>query len=301
METAKTADAVSPVKGEAGQAFAVKRLPGAFGAEVVGLDLRQRLAPDADAAIQKAFLENAVLVIREQSIDRAAMKRFAETFGELEPHAVALRQFDGEAIAGVHFISNLDANGVPVEKPVINSNYFWHSDKSYLPRPALATFLCAQEIPPTGGDTQFANLTVAYQALPAATKARISGLKVVHSLEYMRISTGNAPPTAEEKVAAPPVVNPLVRVHPKTGRKGLFLGMYASHVEGMGEAAGRRLIDELTAHATSTPFVYTHQWRPGDLVVWDNRCTMHRAVANFEMGRHRRILMRCVVKGGPAS
>jgi alpha-ketoglutarate-dependent taurine dioxygenase len=218
----------------------------------------------------------------------------------LEPHAVALKQFDGEAIAGVHFISNLDANGVPVEKPVINSNYFWHSDKSYLPEPALATFLCAQEIPPSGGDTQFANLTAAYEALPAEATARIDGLKVVHSLEYMRISTGNAPPTAEEKVAAPPVANPLVRVHPKTGRKGLFLGMYASHIVGMDEGEGRCLLDELTAHATSPPFVYTHQWRPGDLVVWDNRCSMHRAVANFEMGRHRRILMRCVVKGGPA-
>lgn len=295
-----TAAATSATKDEAARPFAITRLPGAFGAEVVGLDLREPLTRAADAAIQAAFLEHAVLVVRDQQIDRAAMKRFAETFGELEPHAVALKQFDGEAIAGVHFISNLDANGVPVEKPVINTNYFWHSDKSYLPRPALATFLCAQEIPPSGGDTQFANLTAAYNALPAETRARIAGLKAVHSLEYMRISTGNAPPTAEEKVAAPPVDNPLVRVHPKTGRRGLFLGMYASHIVGMDEGEGRRLIDELTAHATGPRFVYTHQWRPGDLVVWDNRCTMHRAVANFEMGRHRRILMRCVVKGGPA-
>ena len=293
METAAAATS--------GNQVAITRLPGAFGAEVVGLDLREPLTSAFDAAIQAAFLEHAVLVIRDQTIDRAAMKRFAETFGELEPHAVALRQSDGEAIAGVHFITNLDANGVPVEKPVINTNYFWHSDKSYLPRPALATFLCTQEIPPSGGDTQFANMAEAYAALPAETKARIDGLKVVHSLEYMRISTGNAPPTAEEKVAAPPVANPLVRVHPETGRKGLFLGMYASHIVGMPEGEGRRLIDELTAHATNSRFVYTHQWRPGDLVVWDNRCTMHRAVANFDMGRHRRILMRCVVKGGPAA
>jgi alpha-ketoglutarate-dependent taurine dioxygenase len=300
METT-AATTSGTTKGKATRPFAVTKLPAAFGAEIVGLDLRRPIAPASAAAIQAAFLEHAVLLIRDQTIDRAAMKRFAETFGELEPHAVALKQFDGEAIAGVHFISNLDANGVPVEKPVINTNYFWHSDKSYLPRPALATFLCAQEIPPSGGDTQFANMAEAYAALPAETKARIDGLKVVHSLEYMRISTGNAPPTAEEKVAAPPVANPLVRVHPETGRKGLFIGMYASHIVGMDEAEGRRLIDELTAHATSARFVYTHQWRPGDLVVWDNRCTMHRAVANFDMGRHRRILMRCVVKGGPAA
>jgi alpha-ketoglutarate-dependent taurine dioxygenase len=289
----------SAMKGEAARPFAITRLPGAFGAEIVGLDLREPLTSAADTAIQAAFLEHAVLVVRDQQIDRAAMKRFAETFGELEPHAVALRQFDGEAIAGVHFITNLDVNGVPVEKPVINSNYFWHSDKSYLPRPALATFLCAQEIPPSGGDTQFADMAGAYAALPAGTKARIDGLQVVHSLEHMRISTGNAPPTAEEKVAAPPVVAPLARVHPETARKSLFIGMYASHIVGMDEAESRRLIDELTAHATGPRFVYTHQWRPGDLVVWDNRRTMHRAVANFETGRHRRILMRCVVKGGP--
>ena len=300
METADAAGTPGATKAEAIRPFAVTRLPGAFGAELVGLDLSRPITPGSSAAVQAAFLEHALLVIRDQKIDRAAMKRFAETFGELEPHAVALKQFDGQAIAGVHLISNLDANGVPVEKPVINSNYFWHSDKSYLPRPALATFLCAQEIPPSGGDTQFANMAAAYAALPAETKARIEGLKVVHSLEYMRISTGNAPPTAEEKIAAPPVVNPLVRVHPGTGRKGLFIGMYASQIVGMEEAEGRRLIDELTAHATGPRFVYTHQWRPGDLVVWDNRCTMHRAVANFEMGRHRRILMRCVVKGGPA-
>lgn len=297
MGNARTSSAT---KGETALQVAVTKLPGAFGAEIVGLDLREPLTPALDTAIQAAFLERAVLVIRGQQIDRASMKRFAETFGEIEPHAVALKQFDGQAIAGVHLISNLDANGVPVEKPVINSNYFWHSDKSYLPRPALATFLCAQEIPPSGGDTQFADMAGAYAALPAETKARIDELKIVHSLEYMRISTGNAPPTAEEKVAAPPVVNPLVRVHPETGRKSLFIGMYASHIVGMEEAEGRRLIDELTEHATSAPFVYTHQWRPGDLVVWDNRRTMHRAVANFEMGRHRRILMRCVVKGGPA-
>jgi taurine dioxygenase len=300
MEIANAAGTSGTTKAETAQRFVVTRLPGAFGAEIVGLDLREALTPALDTAIQAAFLEHAVLVIRDQRIDRAAMKRFAETFGELEPHAVALKQFDGQAIAGVHLISNLDADGVPVEKPVINSNYFWHSDKSYLPRPALATFLCAQEIPPSGGDTQFADMAGAYAALPAETKARIDRMKVVHSLEYMRISTGNAPPTAEERGAAPPVANPLVRVHPETGRKSLFLGMYASHIVGMDESESRRLIDELTAHATSPSFVYTHLWRPGDLVVWDNRRTMHRAVANFDMGRHRRILMRCVVKGGPA-
>jgi alpha-ketoglutarate-dependent taurine dioxygenase len=293
----ETAHATSSDLSAASRPFTVTRLPGAFGAEINGLDLRGAASSAVATAIRTAFLENAVLVIRDQNIDRATMKRFAESFGEIETHAVALKQANGESISGVHLITNLDANGIPVERPIINSNYFWHSDKSYLPRPALATMLCAQEIPPAGGDTQFANMAVAYDALPAATKARIDGLKVIHSLEYMRISTGNAPPTEEEKVVAPPVSAPLVRIHPETGRKSLFIGMYASHIAGMDPAESRQLLDALTAHATAADFVYTHCWRLRDLVVWDNRCTMHRAIANFEMGRHRRILMRCVVKG----
>ncbi len=283
-----------------GAGLSLKRLSASFGAEIAGIDLRDAVQPSRDAAIGAAFLDHAVLVIRDQRMDRAAMKRFADGFGEIETHAVALKQSDGAAIAGVHLITNLDANGVPVEKPVINSNFFWHSDKSYLPNPALATMLYALEIPPSGGDTQFADMAGAYDALPAGTKARIDGLQVVHSLEYMRISTGNAPPTDEEKIAAPPVTVSLVRTHPETGRKSLFVGMYASHIVGLDPGEGRRLLDELTAHATGTAFVYTHQWRLGDLVVWDNRRVMHRAIANFEMGRHRRILMRCVVKGDPA-
>lgn len=295
MENAEASSAMSSPHGS--QSISVARLPGSFGAEIVGLDLERPLTRADEGQIKGAFLDHSVIVIRGQRIERATMQKFAERFGELETHAVALRQSDGQSISGVHLITNLDANGAPVEKPIINSNYFWHSDKSYLPRPALATMLCAQEIPPAGGDTQFANMSLAYGALPATTKERIDGLKVVHSLEYMRTSTGNAPPTEEEKVAAPPVTVPLVRVHPESGRKSLFIGMYASHIVGLDEVQGRQLLDELTQHATRPEFVYTHNWWLGDLVVWDNRCTMHRAVANFEVGRHRRILMRCVIKG----
>ena len=268
-----------------------------FGAELIGVDLNGDIPVKTRNIVHDAFLRHRVVVIRDQRIDRAAMKQFADTFGEMETHSVALKQADGAAIAGVHLITNLDAQGIPVEKPIINSNYFWHSDKSYLARPSLVTMLCAMEIPPSGGDTQFADMASAYDALPSDTKARIAGLRVVHSLAYMRESTGNAPPTAEEQIGAPPATHPLVCTHPETRRKSLFLGMYASHLEGMPHGESRALLDELTAHATDPRFLYTHQWRLGDLVLWDNRCTMHRALANFEMGRHRRILMRCVVKG----
>ena len=137
----------------------------------------------------------------------------------------------------------------------------------------------------------------AYEALDDATKARIAPLKAVHSWEANRRNTGNKPATEAEMRERPPVAHPMVRFHPATGRKSLYIGIHTSHVEGMPEAEGRRLLDELLAHATQRQFVYAHKWRPGDLVMWDNRCLLHRVVANYEMDRYRRILHRTVVKG----
>jgi alpha-ketoglutarate-dependent taurine dioxygenase len=157
--------------------------------------------------------------------------------------------------------------------------------------------LQAVELPPSGGDTEFADMSAAYEALPGPEKARIDGLRVVHSFEYMRTSTGDRPLTDEERAATPPVVHPLVRTHPDTGRRSLYLGMYCSEVVGMDAAQGRALLDDLLNHATQARFAYTHRWEPGDLVLWDNRCLLHRAIPNYEMGRSRRVLNRLVVKG----
>jgi taurine dioxygenase len=197
----------------------------------------------------------------------------------------------------VHEISNLDATGLPADDPYLKSNYHWHTDKAYLPVPALLTMLHAVELPPLGGDTQFADMTRAFERLPEATTRRISGLSVVHSLEYMRLATGDRPPTREEKEAAPQVTHPLVRTHPETGARSLFIGMYCSHVVGMPPAESRALLDGLLAHATQDDLVYTHRWCPGDVVLWDNRCLLHRAVANYDMSKSRRVLQRLVVKG----
>jgi taurine dioxygenase len=268
-----------------------------MGAEVIGADLRDGGGAGHIEAIKKAFLKHHLLVVRDQHLERKDLHAFASRFGPIETHSVALKGVEGEQLKGVHYITNLDANGVPVEKPVVNSNYFWHSDKSFLPEPALTTMLYAVEVPPSGGDTQFANMTRAYDALSQEDKRRIDGLRVVQSLEHMRKATGNVPPTAEELKDAPPVEHPLVRTHPETGGKSLFLGMYSGAIAGLPEKEGRELLDRLTAHATQDRFVFTQKWKPNDLVLWDNRCLMHKAVANYAMGQHRRILMRVVVKG----
>ena len=273
----------------------VRPIPGGLGAEISGIDLSEPIPDASRKAIRAAFLDHHVLVFHQQRLNEEAMDAFARIFGEVEGNV--FRQPDGRTMEAIHQISNLDASGQPGENAYVKSNYYWHTDKAYLPVPALLTMLHAIELPPSGGDTQFADMTKAYAALPAGQKRTISALRAVHSLEYMRVSTNDRPLTEAERQAAPPVTHPLVRTHPDTGKKSLYLGMYCAGIVGLDEAGGRALLDQLLAHATQDRFVYTHRWQPGDVVLWDNRCLVHRAVANYAMRTYRRVLQRVVVKG----
>jgi alpha-ketoglutarate-dependent taurine dioxygenase len=273
-------------------------LDGGFGAEISNIDLRQPISESLREQILAAFAVYHLLIFRGQQLGKHRMGEVAAMFGEVEGNV--FRNPDGSTLEAIHQISNLDAAGRPAENPYLKSNYFWHSDKAYLPVPALLTMLHAVELPPSGGDTQFADMIRAYASLSDEVKRQISTLRAVHSLEYMRASTDDRPLTDEEKKAAPPVVHPLIRTHPVTHEESLFIGMYCSHIVGMDSAASRALLDRLLAHATQERFVYTHRWRPGDLVIWDNRCLLHRAVANYDMAASRRVLLRLVVKGSVA-
>ena len=159
------------------------------------------------------------------------------------------------------------------------------------------TMLHVVQVPPKGGDTLFANMHMAYDALEDTEKTWLGGLRAVHSWEASRRNTGNRPATEEQKRERPPVVHPVVRTHPVTGRKSLYLGMHVSHIEGIPIAEGKALMDELLERGTIDAHVYRHQWRPGDLVLWDNRCLLHRADRNYDMAAHARVLHRTVVKG----
>jgi alpha-ketoglutarate-dependent taurine dioxygenase len=177
------------------------------------------------------------------------------------------------------------------------SNYRWHTDKSYYPVPPMLTALYAVELPPRGGDTEFANTALGHDALPEATKRQIGGLRVVFYWGAGAREPDTTPRSPADLREHRPVDHPLVRTHPETGRKALYLGNHSSHILGMPEAEGRTLLDELLAHTTKPQFVYAHRWRIGDLVMWDNRCLLHRAVANYKMCRYRRVLHRSVVRG----
>lgn len=274
--------------------FTLRRLSDIAGAEITGVDLSQPLTPPLERAINDALLAHRIVVFRDQRLSAAQQHALTLSFGEIEGNVRRLPS--GERLPVVHTVHNLDEHGQPTAAPDAVGNYSWHTDKSYHAEPSLLTMLHALELPPDGGDTQFANAAAAYAALPEESKRAIAGLRVVHSWEASRRHLGLTP-VEEETRERPPVVHPLVRTHPDTGEKALYLGNHASHVVGMPEAEGSALLDRLLAHATEPRFVYSHRWRAGDLVIWDNRCLLHRAVSNYDMGRHRRVLQRTVVKG----
>lgn len=196
-------------------------------------------------------------------------------------------------------MSNLDEDGKPNGRV---ASTLWHSDKSFREAPSSALILHARQIPPGGGDTVFANLFLAYEALPEDEKAALDGIMTVHSYELSREHAGRSI-SPEEIADAQAHTHPLVRVHPDTGRKTLFLGMHASHFEGQSEgeafAESRAKIVALEDFATQPQFTYRHSWREGDLLMWDNRCLIHRLDPNFDAGSYPRVMHRTCLRGTP--
>jgi taurine dioxygenase len=284
--------------GERGRANCIVGTPlsAAAGVTITGVDLTRPLSPELRDRMLTALHDHHVIVFPDQVLSREQQYTFMANFGEIEPHVARNPQSKRYAVA--HVISNLDSEGNPVDRsssPV--SNYRWHTDKAYYPVPPMFTALYAVEMPPQGGDTEFANTEMGYAALPQETKQRIAELRVVFFWGASRRAAGGDLLSEAQLRERPPVDHPLVRTHPATGKKALYLGNHASHILGMPKAEGERLLDGLLDHTTKPDFVYAHRWRKGDLVIWDNRCLLHRAVANYEMGRYRRVLHRSVVRG----
>ena len=253
----------------------------AGGVSIPDVDLSRKLSPALKDRVVAAFRAYHIVVFPGQSLSREAQFAFAANFGEVEAHG--LHRPGTKRYAVAHVMSNLDEGGNPSFKFSRAANYHWHTDKPYHPAPPLLTTLYAVELPPDGGDTEFANTVLAYDALPDDMKRRIGGLRVVFRPAF--------------DASRPAVEHPLVRTHPDTGAKALYLGNHATRIAGMPEAEGVALLAELLEHATQRQFVYVHRWRPGDLVMWDNRCLLHRAAANYQADRYRRVMHRSVVKG----
>jgi taurine dioxygenase len=253
----------------------------AGGVRIADVDLARPLPSALQDRMAAAFLVHHIVVFPDQSLTREAQFAFAAQFGEVEAHGAHRPGTKRYAVA--HVMSNLDDTGKPGLRFSRAANYHWHTDKPYHPAPPLLTTLYAVELPPEGGDTEFANTALAYAALPADMQRRIAPLRVVFQPAF--------------DASRPAVAHPLVRTHPDTGAKALYLGNHGTHIAGMPEADGAALLAELLEHATQRQFVYVHRWRPGDLIMWDNRCLLHRAVANYQADRYRRVMHRSVVKG----
>lgn len=264
-------------------------------AEIGGLDLSHPLALSTVAAIRHALCDFPVLVFRDQSLSKAQQAAFSAQFGELEGHIGKLS--DGSTFPLVHTLTNLDAAGNVVNRDVAKLNWFWHTDKSYHAVPSFVTILHALEVTPEGGETQFSNAHLAWAALPPAMQARLDGLQAVHDWVASRINSGTSPATPEQRRERPPVTHPLVRTHPETGRKSLYIGVHVSHVVGLPAGESQLLLAELTRHIGKPEFLYTHRWAKADVVMWDNRALHHRALDNYDMAAHRRVLNRTVIVG----
>ncbi len=266
-----------------------------MGAEVHGVDLARPMDDATFAAIRAAFGRHMLLRFPAQTLDEVALVAFSRRFGELQIHV--LDEYRHPRFPEIYVLSNVDrTTGRTTGRHPDLGTLVWHSDLSFQRRPALATILYGIEVPKTGGETLFADLCGAYDALGDAMKRRIEGLRAVHDLDYSRQRAGAPPMTATQRAEAPPVDHPLVRTHPETGRKGLYISHHISRIQDLPEAESRALLAELMAHATGDRFVYANRWQTGDVVMWDNRCTMHRAT-EYDAAEERRVMHRTVVKG----
>jgi taurine dioxygenase len=285
--------AISPPR----QHFAIKAFDAPLGAEVLGLDLSQPLSDEDFARLHRAHLDHHVLVFRDQHITPGQQVAFSRRFGPLQIHV--LRQFQLPSNPEVLVVSNIRENGRPIG--LGDAGHFWHSDLSYKDTPSLGSMLHAQELPEEGGDTLFANQHTAWEQLPDYLKRAVAGLKAEHSYlcRYADLQKRNPwrPNLTQAQIdEVKPVVHPVVRTHPETGRKALFVSEhFTTRIVGLPEIESRALLDELFDHSTRPRHIYRHQWQPQDMVFWDNRSLMHLAAGCPE--DQRRKLYRTTIEG----
>jgi taurine dioxygenase len=266
-----------------------------MGAEIIGVDLSQPLSSADRARVEDAFNRYMVLCFRDQQLSMDELVAFSKVWGPLTEHTMPGQLRDG--ITEINIATNATADGRPSGKHPDLTAMRWHTDRSWRVDPALATILYGVEVPSVGGDTLFANCAMAYDGLPADLKRRVDDMFAIHSVEYSR-KTGNGPAATEYELRNhPPVAHPLARKHPVTGRRSLYCGCHAWKIEGLPEDEGRRLLDYLLDFATQDAYRYRHKWRRHDLLMWDNRCTLHAATP-YDTSGELRTMYRTVVAGG---
>ena len=261
-----------------------------LGVSVSGVDISERIADEIFREIYRAFLAHCVLLFRGQSTTREQFIAFSRRFGELGKSRKALSDYP--EISTV--VNEPKTDGSPVDTHFNGSD--WHSDRSFRLDPISISLLKAVEVPEVGGDTQFANLYLAYETLTERMKKLIDGLEGVHMQEE-KFLDHSTPERLLASRRSMTVAHPLVKVHPETGRKSLFLGDKCVLIAGMTRDESKSLLDFLCSHAKRPQFVYCHQWQEDDLLIWDNRCTNHNALGNYDRRNQRRYMEKTYVPG----
>ena len=274
--------------------FEVRPLTPKLGAEI-GVRLNEEISDELFRAIYRAFLRYQVLLFPPQDLPPGRQVAFARRFGEVQIHV--MNQYHADGYPELYRLSNVDEQGKPTGKHPDKGTLAWHTDGSWKERTGQATILYAEVVPEEGGETHFSDMYGAYERLTPEWKARIAGLRAVHNLDFSRTRRhGEDPMTEAQRREVPPVDHPIVRTHPETGRRCIFLGDHAEYIVGMDYDEGRRLIEELNVLVVHPDLTYEHHWKPGQLIAWDNRCVMHRAT-EYDPARQRRVIRRCTVLG----
>ena len=281
----------------------IRRIRNDFAAEISGVDITKPILDATFAEIRAALDEYSVLVFRDQKFDDDAQTAFSLRFGSLET-TISANAGGGTHIADISNVDPATDEIIPVEgwRSKYNSgNEMWHTDSSFKPVPALASLLSGREVPPEGAETEFTSMRTAYDALPDDHKARLEGLIAIHDFSYSRGLVDPALMDDKQRAAVPPVRQAVVRTNPANGRKGFYSGSHASEIVGWPVDEGRAFLKDLVNRAVKPERVYAHKWQQYDLVIWDNRCVLHRGRPR-DKSKHRRVMHRTTVAGdGPTA
>ena len=263
--------------------ISIQKLSPAVGAVVKGVDLSIAVPPDIFETLEQAIAEHGVLVFRNQYLTSAQHVAFSRRFGSLETHVISEALLEGHP--EIYVISNVVEDGKPKGRAYAGT--YWHSDLSYMEVPAMGSMMYALQIPEIGGDTMFANMYLAYETLSTGLQRMLERLCAIHDFghadkRYFSKRGATARLNEAERKKTPPVEHPVVRTHPTTGRKALFINPgFTSHFVDMTEEESEPLLEYLFQHITQPAFIYRHRWQVNDLVFWDNRCTIHHAIRDY--------------------
>ena len=278
--------------------LAIQPVSPVLGAEITGLDISKPVDGETVSKLRRALAEHCVLIVRNQNLSPEQHIAFSRNFGPLAQHVLQDYLLPGHS--EIYVISNVKEDAKPIGRA--GAGQYWHSDLSYMAKPSMGSIMFAIEVPEGRGDTLFANMYEAYDALPADKKAYLKGKKAVHDFAFTQqtqiAGKGLTKPASKEILAkTPPVSHPVVRTHPESRRKALYVnpGM-TTHLLDVSQDESRVLLDLLFAHAVRDEFIYRHRWQKGDVVFWDNRCSMHCALDDYGE-EDRRLMWRTTIEG----